>query len=810
MIFQKILYFITIVFTVGLVLFLNGNFHPIQAPLPPLGKFLNPFGGAWTSDTKNEKELILLEDYGLKAKVEIIYDERRVAHIYAENIEDALFAQGYVEAQNRLFQMEFLTLAAAGELSSVMGDRTLEIDLEKRRRGMKYAAENATKGWEKSKDINASYRYVDGVNAYIKSLKKEDYPLEYKLFNMTPSEWTPLKSALVFKQMSLTLAGRNDDITNTNLLLKLGKDEFDLLYPERQSLENPVIPTEKPYNFDTLVGTKQDASSYIKEPILKSYYESKEKGIGSNSWAVSGSKTSTGKPIFCNDPHLALGLPSIWFELHIHTPDFNAYGVSFPGMPGIMIGFNDYIAWGETNVGQDVEDLFKIQWVDKSRSKYLVDGKEMDVTYRMEEIKVKGSKTIIDTVKYTIWGPVYNTSLHGNHDLAMRWLCHDIPDTDEYNVFVNAMKCKSYEEYLKSTEGYITPGQNFGFASVSGDVALRVNGRLPAKYEQDGRFVEYGNNSKNNWQSWIPKNQNPQIINPKRGFISSANQVSADKTYPYYFTGKFERYRNRIVNDKLTEMSDITTDDMKKMQLDAFSYKASDYIKMLKVKINENVLVEHQKQLYNKLTSWDFHYKSASEAPVLFELFYNKLAENTWDELIEIRKTMSIRLPEDWRLLELIEQDPVNNFFDHLDTKAVENANDIMLKSLNEAFIEFDKLKADGKGTTWGKYKPLHIYHLTRIPAFSSKDIAIDGCSDAINAIGTSSGPSWRMVISLEEKIKAYGVYPGGQSGNPSSKYYKNMIETWAKGEYYTLNSAGNPDELRKSSTQIIQLNPKK
>ncbi len=217
----------------GLVLFLNGNFNPSKSPIPPLGKFLNPFAGAWTSDTRNESKQIIIEDYSLKNKVEIIYDERRVPHIYAENMEDALFAQGYIEAQNRLFQMEFLTMAAAGELSSVMGSRTVEIDLEKRRRGMKYAAENATKGWEKSKDVNSSYRYVDGVNAYIKSLKKKDYPLEFKLFNIEPSEWTPLKSALIFKQMSLTLAGRNDDITNTNLLLKLGKDEFNMLYPER-------------------------------------------------------------------------------------------------------------------------------------------------------------------------------------------------------------------------------------------------------------------------------------------------------------------------------------------------------------------------------------------------------------------------------------------------------------------------------------------------------------------------------------------------------------------------------------------------
>ncbi|MFZ1527034.1 MAG: penicillin acylase family protein, partial [Saprospiraceae bacterium] len=255
---QKILYFSSFLFTVILVLFLNGNIQLLQNPIPPFGKFLNPFGGIWTSNTKNEKVDLTLDMYGLKEKVEIVYDDRRVAHIFASNIEDALFAQGYAEAQNRLFQMEFLALAAAGELSSVMGARTLEIDKEKRRRGMKFAAENATKGWEQFKDFNAAYRYVDGVNAYIKSLKPSDYPIEFKLFDIKPQEWSALKCALVFKQMSLTLAGRNSDIKNTNLLQALGTDDFKMLYPEKQSVENPIIPLEKPYSLDTLYGQKQD------------------------------------------------------------------------------------------------------------------------------------------------------------------------------------------------------------------------------------------------------------------------------------------------------------------------------------------------------------------------------------------------------------------------------------------------------------------------------------------------------------------------------------------------------------------------
>lgn len=803
---QRIFFFCTSFITILLILVLHGTISIPNNPLPPLGKFLNPFGGAWTSDNENEKTNLNLTLKNIKNNIDIIYDERRVPHIFAQNLNDALYAQGYVEAQNRLFQMDFLAKVAAGELSSIFGPRTLELDLASRRRGMRYAAENAVKGWEKQPNYHLVLSYIEGINAYIKSLKTKDLPFEYKLFNITPTEWTPVKSALIFKQMSLTLAGRNDDIEYTNLLQLLGQENFNLLYPERQTTENPVIPTENPYIFDSLYGMKQDTKAFVKKLLLKSFYENRDKGVGSNSWAVSGSKTETGSPIFCNDPHLSLGLPSIWFEVQIQTPEINAYGVSFPGFPGIMIGFNEYIAWGETNVGQDVEDIYLIKWANKEKNKYYLDDKEMDIVSRIETIDIKGGKSLEDTVKYTHWGPIYRTSQDGNHDLAMRWIAHDTPDTDEFNTFIEALSCKNYDDYLHATSNYISPAQNFGFASVSGDVALRVNGRFPAKYNLDGKFVEYGDESKNGWQDFIPRNQNPQILNPKRGFISSANQVSADKSYPYYFTGKFERYRNRRVNDKLSNMNSITTDDMKKMQQDAYSIKAEEYVTTLKPIINSLTLNDSLKSGWELLNKWDFRYDSEQEAPTLFDLFYNKLSNNTWDEIISERSNMDVKLPEPWRLLEFIEKFPAHKFFDLKTTPMIETAKDIILISLQESIADFNSRKMEGKNNTWGQYKPLHIFHLTRLPALSAMNLAVDGCPDAINATGQSFGPSWRMVVSLENKIKAYAVYPGGQSGNPTSKFYKNMIPAWSKGEYYTPNFVTQKEELKNNTTQHIQL----
>ena len=312
------------------ICFVNGNIHFQSIPIPPLGKLINPFDGLWTSSTSHENQNAFITSSHINDEIVIYYDERRVPHIFAENLEDALFAQGYIEAQNRLFQMDFLARAAEGTLSEVLGPKTISIDLERRRRGMDFAAENTVQDWEKSPNYPYLQKYIDGVNAYISSLNIKDYPLEYKLLNCAPRTWDAYKTALITKNMALTLAGRDYDLEYSNLKNALGDSLFHLLYPERERNETPVVH-DPDLSFDpikVIQPSTEDAS--IKEPILHTFFDNRNKNAGSNSWAVSGQKSITGHPIFCNDPHLALSLPSIWFEVHIHTPLFNSYGVSIP------------------------------------------------------------------------------------------------------------------------------------------------------------------------------------------------------------------------------------------------------------------------------------------------------------------------------------------------------------------------------------------------------------------------------------------------------------------------------------------------
>lgn len=805
---SKVSFVFQCVLFVLLILVGNGNIHPFSKPVPPFAKFLDPFKGVWNHNVTQGN--IEIPSTGLSADAKIYYDDHWVPHIFASKTEDALFLQGYVEAQNRLFQMDFISRAAAGELSAVMGSATLEYDLDKRRRGMKFAAENAVAAWEKMPQYHLAQRYIDGVNTYIESLKPKDYPLEYKLLHTRPEKWTALKSALIFKEMSLTLCGRNNDIPFSNTKNSLDSTLFATWYPEYEDIENPVIPDHIIFDFDSLFGKKQDPSAFITTPIEKVNYETRNPGIGSNQWTVGKNKTSSGANIFCNDPHLGLGLPSIWFEQHIVTPDFNAYGVSFPGFPGIMIGFNEYIAWGETNVGQDVEDLFLIDWTDASRTTYLLDGQSTKATLRIEKIDIKGQKEpLYDTIPYTVWGPIYKKSNNTKSDLALRWLAHDKPKTEEYMTFIDAMKCKSYEEYLKSTEPFTTPAQNFGCAAVTGDIGIRVNGVFPAKYDQDGRFVEYGNRSSNGWQAFIPKEQNPHVLNPPENFVASANQRSASRNYPYYFTGTFENYRNKTINQTLRQSEKITVEDMKKMQFDAYSAKAAEFISVLPescaaIKGTSNI------PWYTKLKSWDAQYRRKAQEPVFFELYLKHLRKSTYDELESLQEKIAVMMPKDWVLFKMITQQPNNPLFNIKKTSSIETAKDIQMLSFILAAKEMDSLLTVDPNIRWGTFRPLDINHLTRVPALSTQNLEADGCPDAINAKGNAFGPSWRMIVHQTKPLEAYGVYPGGQSGNPFSPYYKNMISDWLEGRYHTLTYDPSPKNISAKSISTLTFISKK
>jgi len=589
--------------------------------------------------------------------------------------------------------------------------------------------------------------------------------------------------------MAETLCAYDEDAEFSNALQLFGRDTFDQIYPEINPAIEPVIPKGTPWDFKP----KPISSNPFKPALLGNRYQKRipdptSPNAGSNNWAVAGSKTKSGNPLLCNDPHLRLTLPSIWFQNQIKTPQKNVYGVSFPGIPGIVIGFNEDIAWGVTNVGHDVGDWYQIQWTDRNRSHYYYDDQEVPVEIRVEEIKIKGKEPFLDTVRYTIWGPVYDLDGDVNEGMAYRWIAHDVPNKPEITAFWGLNDAKSYTDYSNALQNYISPAQNFVFASKKGDIALKVNGRLPLKRQGQGRMLGDGSSSANAWAGFIPMDHVPQVKNPERGFVSSANQRSADTDYPYYFNSdNFENYRGQILNRRLGKMDNITPEDMKKLQNDNYNVLAEELTPLLLGPLDSIVLSDAEKEIQQALKSWDFNYSPESIETVYFETWKDECYSLLWDEVLQ-EKEIDLPYPEYWVMINLLRDQPEHFLFDIKQTSEIETSNQIVIQSFKQTMKKLEELKEKDGIQPWGKSAPTSISHLARIPAFSRVGIENGGNGDVLNASNYGFGPSWRMIVDLNPQgIRAEGIYPGGQSGNPGSPFYDNMVAEWAEGNYRSL-----------------------
>jgi len=782
-----------VVLTLAIALISNW-FHPFGAPLPAIGSFFDPAKGFW----QNAEPLGALVNKALEfpvqgQRVSILLDDRMVPHIFAESERDAAFAQGYITAQHRLWQMDIATRSVGGRLSEVLGERTLKRDRLQRRKGMVFAAERALEAWKKNPEEMAIIEaYTAGINTWVASLKPEQYPLEFKLLGYAPEMWTPLKTSLMLKNMAETLCSRSDDIAASNSMELFGEELFRFLYPEYNPKQSPIIPAEVSWIFKS--AAKPDLQPQLSGLIPFKNIPQSPEGIGSNNWALSGSKTASGNPMLCNDPHLRLTLPSIWFEVQIHTPELNAYGVSLPGVPGIVIGFNENIAWGLTNVGQDVLDWYRIRWADANKSSYLLDGAPKEATIREEVIRVRGRKEpVTDQVKYTIWGPVvYETEPSEYLDMAMRWVAHDVPSDGcphEVGLFFGLMKAKDYAAYEAGVGCLESPAQNIVFASRNGDIAITVAGKFPIKQQEQGRFVQDGSLSANAWQGFIPPAQIPKVLNPNRGFVASANQHSTGPDYPYYYNGGFDDYRGRYINRRIEAMKGATAEDMMALQNDNYSIKAEEGTPLLLGLLDESQVKDALgRKILADLKSWDFRFEGASKAPAAFEVWFRATNRRAFEDLFdfEIRDSMEVLFPETWRLLELLGQQPEHAVFDDYCTNHNETAGEIVTTAFGE-MVETLRDRYETSDFNWSKQRGTIISHLANIPAFSANDVQCGGYFEAPNAISKANGPSWRMIVELGDSPKAHGVYPGGQSGNPGSPYYDNSVADWAAGRYYDL-----------------------
>lgn len=751
--------------------------------LPSFGNFISPFTGFWQNAEKRIPDFQSnLKLSGLKNSVTIKWDYNMVPHIFALNEEDMIFAQGYVTASMRLFQMEYLYRQAAGRLAEIAGPAFVDSDRLYRRMGFKRASILQLEELKNNKQLSGLIQaYCNGVNAYINSLSYRDLPVEYKLLSCKPELWEPLDILLIHKNFAFIVAGHDNDLKCTNSASILRESSF-------MSLFFSVLPNDVPVvNTNYLQGNsnKKDTCHlslpglYIRN--LKNIQPTSE--TGSNSWAISGTKTSTGKPVLCTDIHAPLKLPGMWFDIQLKCPDFSVYGASFPGIPFVFMGINDHIAWGGSNSTRDLKDWYTVEFTDAARTIYKFKGKQLKCQIIKETIKVRAGKDYQDTIRITEAGPlIYENSflptdsLFNDINLAVDWAGNE--KSIELKAIYGINKAKSLKEFQISTQLYFCPGFNLTVATRSGDIGIFHQGRFFNHPPLHGTTVMNMDQYPDEPVRWIPSNDNPQEINPKKGFVLATNQSPTNSTYPYWCGGTMEYFRNRRINAILNNINHITPEQNKLIQNDQYYLMAAEVLPKLLKSIDKNSLNKPFNQYYRILHNWDMFATPQSKAMTLFNIWWNKVRQLTWDELDGNANTIK---PSDAVLMNMILNDPDNNLFDSKNTAQRENATDI----INLAFNSLPgKLIHRHDIPEWSKTNKLRLDYFN-IDAFSKKDIKLGGCEGTVNMNSGNKGVVYRMIISLEDEPFAWGIQPGGQSGNPGSYFFNNQTENWSTGNYY-------------------------
>lgn len=805
-------FLLSLTLTLGLIYLLDNRWVVNNQPIPPLGKFLDPFHGFWQNIEPRQVKVKDVQVPGLSGTVQVVFDSLMVPHIFAENEDDLFFAQGYITAYHRLWQMEFQTHAAAGRLSEVIqSDAALDYDRRQRRLGMAYGAEQALEAMMKDANVSrAITQYTNGVNAYIESLSYRDLPFEYKLLDYQPEPWTPLKMGLLLKNLSQSLNIKENDFEMTNALKLFGKDVVDMLYAENDHpAGDPIVDNPGGWNF-TPIKLDSVPPALPDQLVSLPATHDKTRGVGSNNWAVHGSRTASGQPILSNDPHLSLSLPSIWYVVHLNAPGINTMGASFPGTPLVILGFNDSIAWGCTNGQRDLTDWYSIKFKDASRNEYLSDGKWKKTTKRIEAFKVRGGETFYDTVIYTHHGPVvYDQNFHGDHEknhYAFRWLAHD--GSEELKTFYLLNKARNYDDFTKALTYWSGPAQNFAFASVQGDIAIHIQGKFPVRRKDEGRFVLDGTSTHTEWKAYIPQDQLIYSHNPSRGFVSSANQYPADATYPYYIQSHYyETFRNRRINEVLTKTTNVTPFDMMKLQNDNYNLQAAESLPLMLSLLDTVSLKGEERRIAEALGYWDFFNNRESMEASYYEAWWETMLDLTFDEFR--KENVSLAMPNDFSVIRIMKSNPGFSFFDKLDTPEKETLKEIVNEAFQKSVAAIREWEAQKhQPAQWADYKDTYIQHLLQMEPLSHHP-RIGGNSGIVNAAGKRVGPSWRYVVSMERPIRAWGIYPAGQSGNPGSPYYKNFIDDWAAGNYYQLIFDRQIESVKERGILTVSLKPK-
>ncbi|MEO8337116.1 MAG: penicillin acylase family protein [bacterium] len=780
-------------------------------PAPALGAFIEPAHGIWSLARSASLPHEATSTVGkLGARVDVTYDDRAVPHIFAANEDDAYRALGFVVARDRLFQLYLQTMAATGRLTEIAGARALPLDREMRALGLPRSAERAFKA---AGDTAAFARfanaYADGVNAYIDQMPASDLPLEFRLTNTRPQKWSAIDSYHLFNRMGYTLAYITTEADRAAAASRVGMRAADALFPDDAPIVEPIQPNgQKAPRFDfhplPAPGAPDTSAALIvaatnaflpSRQLAMADPENPPSTMASNNWAVSPSRTTNGHALLAGDPHLDLSLPSIWYEAHLVVKNaLDVYGVTIPGAPSIVIGFNRDAAWTFTNTGVDVLDYYAERVDDHSHpTKYQVDGAWRPIEQSIERyLGTRGETIATDTLYFSHRGPMRRVN---GRWLSMRWTVLEAGrELDGFYGASHATSAMGVEDAM--ARSYFAPAQNMLSADRGGHIAIRSTGHFPVR-PGDGRgnVVRDGSTSASDWTTNLAVAQYPQGFDPAQGYLASANQQPIDpRATTAWWGGSYDPWRALQINKLLRADSGMTAQKMRAFQTDPGSARADLFVPAFLVAaervlargepgVNHDVLAQ-ARQL---LSEWDRRYTKDNTRAVLFEEAMRTLVGRTWDELAtEPSGTRRVATPSTAVLAELL-SDSSSVWWDDHATPQVETRDDILASSLAAALLTTRGRYGDPSSDKWrwDHIRFANASHLLRLPALSAMNLPVQGGPSTLApSSGTGShGPSWRMVVELGPELQAWSTYPGGQSGNPVSPRYRDRIPQWVNGE---------------------------
>ncbi len=741
---------------------------------------------------------------GLREPVRVLRDKWGVAHIYAKNQHDLFFAQGVMAAQDRLFQMELWKRAGQGRVSEILGPSALQRDINAR--ALQYRGDMQKEYASYSPDTEAILTaFTDGINAYIAALKttgSSGMPIEFQLAGFVPDTWRPEDCLNRMAAFSMT-GNAVSELNSARALTELGPDKAAKLF----DFDPPV--TLDPVPGVDLTGLSPDLLKNLVGSDQRIEFPGLPRG-GSNNWTISGALTASGKPLLANDPHRVLALPSLRYMVHLVAPGWNVIGAGEPGLPGVALGHNEYIAWGFTIFGLDQQDLYIEELNTANPLEYRTETGWMPMAIRREEFLIKGAAAKTVNLKFTRHGPVLWED--GRRALALRWVGSE-PGTAGYLASLAVDRAQNWTQFEAAVARWKVPSENIVYADRDGNIGEHSVGLAPIR-SWTGLLPMPGTGNYN-WAGFLPISKLPHFFNPAAGFVATANHKMIPEDYPYKVgfewepPYRFERIRS-VIEDAHQAQHKLTIADMEALQNDVVSLPARD----LQSLVRSTALRDDP--ALTEFLRWDGNLTRESPEAALYEVWIKEICRALGRQFSEKHSERYDALPPDTVIALLA--DPDKDLFGE---DPVVARNTLLVDAIRAARKELEqRLGPDPSQWSWGRLHSIHFRHpLDRYPAasdlFDLGPLPRPGDEYTVNATGFDEswasweqieGASYREIFDTGDWDQSVAISTPGQSGQPTSPHYADLMPLWDAGRYFPL--AYSREAVEKNTIDRLLLQP--